>query len=101
MSLPKSINIFGLDYKVKIVKELKDDDGNMVDGLFCSKDAIISIDKDNKNKMHTLIHEMGHAMFHRVSIGQTDINDQVEEIINNNWATLMTEVFDLKFKRKK
>lgn len=101
MRLPESINIFGADFKVQVVKDLRDDDGNRVDGLFCAKTSTISIDKNDKDPMHTLVHEMGHAMFYRVSVWQTGMEPQIEEIIVNNYASMMNEVFNLKFRRSK
>lgn len=103
MNLPKSVNIFGYTCSIQEVSPCLDDDGNPCEGLFDYKNSIIFINKkqSNEDKLHTFIHEIGHAMFYRVSLGQTSIDGELEEIIVNNHATLMTEIFNLRIKRKK
>lgn len=49
--------------------------------------------------MHTLLHELGHAMFYRVSINQS-ISREVHEYIVNNYATMLLENFDITPKKK-
>ena len=101
--IPKKVNVFGLEIDVEEVFPCLDSDGNRVDGTYEPDANIICIDKSlsKEKKQHTLIHEMGHAMFFRCSISQTEVDPQVEEIIVNNNATLMTEIFNLRFKRNK
>lgn len=102
MKLPSSINIFGANINILESYPCLDDDGNLVEGYFCSKTLTIAINKklSSEDKLHTLIHEIGHAMFFRTSLWQTSINSQLEEIIVNNMATAIVEVFNLRFKGK-
>jgi Zn-dependent peptidase ImmA (M78 family) len=50
--------------------------------------------------LHSLLHEMGHALFYRVSINQA-ISFESHEFIVNNYATMLLENFDIKPKIKK
>ena len=101
MDLPDSVDIFGKEVLIEEVSPCKDDDGNECDGMYCYKTGTIYLEKKQSKeaKIHSLIHEMGHALFDRVSLGQTKIESDIEEIIVNNIATLMTESFNIRFKR--
>ena len=101
MRLPKTIQVFGRDYKIALTKHLKDEDGNRVDGLFCAKTSVISIDTEDKNQVHTLIHELGHAVFERTSLNQTDISSNLQEIVVNSIATVLTENFNISLRKDK
>jgi len=100
--LPESLPIFGKDYQIKEVSPCLDDDNNEVSGTTDNGKCIIEVDskQSNSEKLHTLVHELGHAMIFRTSIQQTQIHGEVEEILVNNWATLMTEIFHLQIRRK-
>lgn len=103
MKLPKTVPIFGAHIKIIETKGLTDEYGRPLDGMYCYKTKAIYIDKglSSEEKKQTLIHEMGHAMFHRVSISYTNFNPDLEEIIVNSFGTMIEETFDLRFKRKK
>ena len=60
---------------------------------------LIFYDPSDKCMKQTLIHELIHAVFHRTSIYQGDISDDLIEIICDNVATFMVETFDLTPKR--
>ena len=91
----KSVLIFGKDIKI-IPGDLR---VKGLDGYFDPQSLTIHIEKTLKGdeKSHTLIHEMVHAVFHRVSINQTSLHPDVQEIICDSIATALTENFKISF----
>lgn len=91
--MPRSILIFGK--KCPIVKK------KLVGlyGYFDKEEFKIYIDPticDTDEKfMHTLIHEMIHGVLYRISVGQTGLSPDLEEIICDSVATQMLETFDI------
>ena len=99
MKLPKFLNIFGL--KIKLIVSLKLSPG--VAGQYDpSKECITlnAIHETDKELLHTLLHECGHAMFYRVSIQQA-VSWEVHEFIVNNYSTMLLENFEIKPRIKK
>ncbi len=89
------LNILG--EKVKIIES--DLQGALL-GAYLYRERVIQIEKKEihtPDKMSTLIHEMVHAVFARSGVTQA-ISNELEEIICENIATMITENFDLKFK---
>ncbi len=79
MIFKKSLNILGTKYRLV----LKDLDG--IWGLFDWRTQKIYVDEsaleDPKDFYTTLIHELGHGVFHEGSILQAGIPKEVEEIL--------------------
>lgn len=94
--LKKFFMVFGLKISVKI----EDMDYNIAGMYYPSKKKILlnSAHEDEFELYHTLLHELGHAMFYRVSINQS-ISKEVHEYIVNNYATMLLENFDIKAKK--
>lgn len=92
MSLPTTLNIFGQTYKVKPTN-LIETMGAL--GLCDRKDKVIYIDNtvDEREQYCTLLHEMGHAVFSRVSLVQA-VDAKLEEVIVDTLATAIIENFD-------
>ena len=91
MKLKTKYDVFGKVYKIK-----REDLGPHYHGV-CSPDtSTIVIDKNDKNAIlqSTFLHEIGHAIFHRVGLNQT-IPSEVEEIIVENISNWITENFRL------
>ena len=86
MSLPKNVTIFGTKFKIKITKL------NGYLGLCDRVASIIYIEaaQSDKDKIHTLVHEIGHAVFSRVGLCQ-GVSDEIEEVIVENMATALLE----------
>ena len=98
MKIPKEIPIMGKYHTMNIIDDANNDDCGEFDG-----DEIITINMAKNNEaelIHSLIHEIGHAMFVRSGLRQ-GIPIPMEEVIVQNFATVITELFDLKFKKKK
>lgn len=92
MKLPETVNIYGKEIPVK--RKSMDDYG-LTDG----NTIWISSDCPRKHLRTTLIHEMIHCLFRRVSIIQTDINENVEEIIADTVAVMIDESFILRARK--
>lgn len=95
--LPKFLMIFGLKVKLKVDKKIPPH----IAGQYEYTKALISMNSQHESEkefMHTLIHECGHALFYRVSINQA-ISFEVHEYIVNNMATMLLENFDIKLKK--
>ena len=96
--LPKSIMIFGSKWTISANQEISD---HGFAGL-CHKGKqtieISSSHKDKNSTLHTLVHEMMHAMCTRVGIDQA-ISNEMEEMLSENVATMMVENFELKFRK--
>ena len=79
-----SINIAGIPFKIKLVRNLKDDDGSDLYGL-CDVDArVISIDAALKGKPefnHTLFQEVNHAIW-KLTGWSEKFNHSTEEGLN-------------------
>ena len=97
MKLPKFLNIFGQKIKLKLDKKLPPHIAGQYD-YTKSTISINALQESDKEFMHTLIHECGHALFYRVSINQA-ISFEVHEYIVNNMATMLLENFDVKLKK--
>lgn len=100
--LPDSIQVFGAE--IKIVESLNLYYGDVkVDGLFNYQNKEIMVEKSlpKEEKLHTFIHELGHALFWRIGMGQASIPSEIEELIVENTATMITEMFNLTIKKIK
>ena len=74
-------------------------DTNSVGVCFNDKKLIMinsDLSKDEFNQ--TLIHELGHAMFHAIGLHQTSIGYNLEEIIVENFSKIVVEKFNVKLK---
>ena len=88
------MTVFGLKVKLKIDEKLP---VNIAAQYEPSK-AIISLNaihESDKELLHSLLHECGHALFYRVSIQQA-VSYEVHEFIVNNYATMLLENFEVK-----
>lgn len=97
MRLPKSRMIFGQKWSIH-KSELHDSTAGLCDkgsGEIHINDRI----KEDVQIMATLLHEMGHGMFHRIGLEQA-ISHELEEIITESFATMIIENFNLTFKKQ-
>lgn len=92
MKLPKSIKVFGETYKIKVIKEKDPVNLGLCD--FQKKIILVHDRQSSKEIMHTLIHEVGHAVFNRIGLNQS-ISHDLEEVIVDSIATAISENFRL------
>ena len=98
--MKKSVNVFGQN--ISIVKKnnlLKDEDAY---GLYDPSSKTIYIDEDlpPNTARETLIHECGHALFHRAGLSQSKIASDLEEIIVEQFTIMFVENFMPKISSK-
>lgn len=100
MKIPKSIIVYGKKYKVKRVKDLKDDKGILISGLHEYDKGLISLDTKLKSVEldQTFFHELGHAVQERVGVNQGEISDDLKEVIVDSMATFLAETFHFRLK---
>lgn len=94
MKIPNSVEVFGIKYKVKI--------GTYEFLGQCDREKkIIHLHKEQSDRemLATLIHEIGHAVFSRISLVQC-IGKDVEEVIVDALSVAVVENFDIKPRKK-
>jgi len=98
---PSSVQVFGAEIQI-VERAGLYYEGVKVDGLFMSDKKLIMVEKalSKEEKTQTLIHELGHAVIWRCSITQSGLVPEVEEMIVDTYATMMTEIFNLRFRKQ-
>lgn len=91
----RSAWVFGTKYKVIITKL-----DELFSGKIYDKEKIIYINESDKKseQLHTAIHELMHGLFKETSLNQA-ISPDLEEVIVNNVATLITKNFNISWKK--
>lgn len=83
-------NIFGLKIEVSTAnlenKELA--------GYYDPVKNEIVISDEYEGKFHTLIHELGHVVWNRLGINQTQVPLDIQEIVVEGFATAFIENFE-------
>ena len=89
--LPKSLKVFGINYKIKVV----DLPYSMAGQCHRENHQIwISSTLEDKEIASTCLHELFHAALHRVSVTQA-ITPELEEVIVDTLSNVLTENFDI------
>lgn len=91
--------VFGLDVPVK----LEDISHTNYDGYFDPVKKEIIIHSDSQDVFNTMIHELLHSGWFRLGLNQTSIPYDIQELIVENFATLIDENFEtiIKFRKPK
>ncbi len=96
MPIPDFSQVLGLQFNTEIVEDLRDDEGNKLDGLCDFQTRTIYIDKHAPNKEQVYLHELGHAVFERASLTQHhDWCTKLEELLVDIPAKVISENFIL------
>lgn len=92
-----SVDVFGQLTPVEYVKDYAEDEGHA--GDYDTKLKIITIDKnlDSSERLSTLLHEMGHALFDRIGLTQ-GVSKEYEETVVESYAKMIVENFNLKLR---
>jgi len=99
---PRYINVLGKRIKITYTKDLEKNHGAL--GLFdpikwqIDIDYRVSLDKNALQLV--LLHELVHALFERVGVTSTDLNENVEEILAECVANFVFETFKLKLRNE-
>lgn len=103
MKLPPRIRIKGVWYQVKYDKDMKDHDGDEIDGWCDDTKKTIWLSSELKNgqdRDDTFIHECFHAIFAELGLREV-LQYQTEEIIVRNLATWLCSNYRLAVRTKK
>jgi hypothetical protein len=91
------LNVYGKQYRVL---KSKTDDKTDAEVDFDAQLITVKEDQVGDTYMHSVIHELIHCIFNRISLNQTAVKDDLEEIICDNIATVMIENFVITPKMK-
>ena len=86
--IPKQVTILGRHFKISFKDKLEN--GYM--GLCEANELLILIVKDRAEMRRTFLHEVIHATFRALSMEQTSIHPDIEEIIAENVAKVMEPI---------
>jgi len=103
MNIPSEIIVFGQKYRVIITnEEMGKFSPSEMAGFFDEANLILYIgQKQNKEyQVHTLLHEIVHAIIHRTGIGMGNMSLDTEEALCQNIATAFLELFKLELKNE-
>jgi hypothetical protein len=102
MKIPKRLDVYGQSWTVQYKWNLLGDDGAHVDGLCDDKLNIIWIDRaiPPGGRFTIFIHELIHAIFHELKIGQTSVHSEVEEIMVTGIEEYFVEKFAMRWRGK-
>ncbi len=95
MKIPKSVMVYGSEYRIDITKMDIENDG------FCiNSEALIQLSARLKarDRLEVLLHECLHAVIHRTGITQ-GIEDGLEEALCQSIAQWINETFHLRPKK--
>jgi len=97
--IPKKINVMGQDYKIIANKNLIETLGRYGQCDFKNKEITYDSSLTAVELLHTLIHEIDHALKAETGTYQA-VNSDVLEMCAENTATLFTRLFNISFKKK-
>ena len=94
--LPKTINVFGVEYEIIITNEIS----NLGEIDVNNRTIKLHSYQQPREMLATLLHELGHATFRRCGFSQ-GIPEPMEEAIVEAMANMIVELFDLEFRVEK
>ena len=100
MKIPRSIRVYGHKWDIKYKWNLRDDNGEAVDGMCDNKERAIYIDRssDKEERLGIFFHELFHVIIHELKVGQTELNPEVEEIIVEGISDYLVRNFNIRRK---
>lgn len=98
-NIPRSMIILGNKWKIQLHKKDIVYEGKTVEGLCSKADRTIQIRvRDATTTYETFFHELGHAMMYELSLDQTKLSSDLEEIIVDAYSRLLVKHFKINFK---
>lgn len=96
----ESISVKGVEYQIIQMKDVKDDDGNIVAGLHDHVNKIIyfDIEMTTDEKRQTFLHEFFHAYLYECHIRE-GLDGQLEETIVEALSQAMVKEFVIRWKK--
>lgn len=91
------LKVFGWD--INVIRDSKLE--SMGEYSFREKQIKITTKIKGKEKDITILHELFHATCHRLGLDNANFSHDLEEIIADNFAVVITENADIKWKRHK
>ncbi len=83
----KKLNVLGSKVTVKIKKL----DSPNIAAEFNHDTNTITIQPDDMQKYRSMLHELGHAYWHRAGLFQANRNDETEEIFCETFSNLISD----------
>jgi len=102
--IPKKLLIKGKLWKIRKLKKVVHQDGEVCRGLADFDVRLISLEKglDPQEEIAVLIHELVHAALHEAHLSpNSGLSADAEEIVCDAVADMITECFNLEAKRVK
>lgn len=91
-----SITVYGMKIKVFFTPYVAWE-GQQLAGLFIPSKKSIFVATEGRTKAeitHTFLHELFHAAVYRLGLNNAQFSHDIEEIIVDNFASVLVEVFD-------
>ena len=94
IKLPKSVDIFGKPYLIKMINNL--DSVGLCD--FDNSIIYVRANQSPEQIFITLLHEINHAIQYRTGLYQA-LPIQIQEVISENFSVAYREIFNMNFKK--
>lgn len=93
-----TVIVYGEKWKVKYVGSIVEE-GHKAVGVCDAETKIIRIDKSLSDELTaiTFFHELFHAYFRRMGMINSDIHSSLEELMADQFATIIAENFSFDF----
>jgi len=95
-----TFDVYGQQYSVEFVSKVLDPDGNIeVCGLCDMESSKIYVNNKMNKQLTacTILHELFHAYSRRAGLENSELSSELEELIADQFAKVLTENFDFKF----
>ena len=92
MKIPKEIKIAGHRYRVKSKNGSWGNDAKLRGNCDCNKLEIkVDSTMPNSRKTETLLHEIGHAIYHEYNIHDDDKEERIITAFATGWQQVLTD----------
>lgn len=101
MRIPKHIMIKGEKWVTKYKWNLKNDKGDLLDGMCCLDTRTIFLDRSlpKEERPQVYLHEIIHALLYELHM-HLIVNDDTNELLSENLSQFIMKHFSLRLKKK-